>query len=72
MRDPSQGGLSAGFDSAQPAPLEGLAALAAHCWQWCQGWRPDLWPAYAALHEVQDWHALAEAMEAVRDAQTAA
>ena len=43
------------------------ARRAAHCWQFCGGWRPELWPGYAALHEVDDWHLLMELMKVIRD-----
>ena len=67
MRDPTQFGLSAAFDVPEPPDLTGVEAEAARCWAWCQGWRPDLWPAYAALHPVDDWAALAECLEVIRD-----
>ena len=68
MSDPEQYGLAAAFEVAEPAPLQGVEAEAAHCWRWCQGWRPDLWPAYAALYPVADWVALAEAGGVIREA----
>jgi len=40
---------------------------AAHCWRWCGGWEPGRWPAYAALHEVEDWGLLMDLMEHIRD-----
>jgi hypothetical protein len=38
-----------------------------HCWNFCGGWAPERWPVYAALHDVADWHLLAELMQAIRD-----
>lgn len=54
-----------------PDPLSPAAALAAHCWGWCDGWHPERWEVYAALHEVDDWHQLADLMRAIRDAHAA-
>jgi hypothetical protein len=47
-------------------PLSADAQQAAHCWHWCGGWEPQRWPVYAALHDVDDWDALAELMLAIR------
>lgn len=60
---------AAGFDwPVDPLPaLSPDAQLAAHCWRWCEGWRPERWPVYAALHDVPDWHRLAELMRAIRN-----
>jgi len=40
-----------------------------HCYGFCDGWAPERWPVYAALHPVADWHALAELMRTIRDEQ---
>jgi hypothetical protein len=45
------------------------AVRAHHCWRWCGGWNPALWPLYAALHEVPDWPLLIELLEVIRDYQ---
>lgn len=37
-----------------------------HCWHFCGGWRPDLWPLYGTLYSVPDWHQLIDAMSAIR------
>lgn len=51
-----------------PAPdLEPDALAASHCWQWCAGWAPHLWPAYAALHAVDDWALLIDLQQVIRD-----
>lgn len=53
-----------------PLPdLSQQAEQAAHCWRFCDGWTPERWPVYAALHPVRDWHALADLMQTIRDAQ---
>jgi hypothetical protein len=44
------------------------AHAAAHAWRWCGGWAPNLWPAYAALHDVADWAMLIDLMQTIRDA----
>jgi hypothetical protein len=52
-----------------PLPeLSPQAQLAAYCWRFCEGWAPERWPVFGALHDVHDWHALAELMAAIRDA----
>jgi len=60
---------AAGFGGllAQAPDLTPQARRAAHCWHWCGGWRPDLWPAYTALHEVDDWQLITELMKVIRD-----
>jgi hypothetical protein len=42
------------------------SARAIHCWNWCAGWRPQVWPMYATLHPVPDWHLLQDLMEVIR------
>lgn len=44
-----------------------LASQAGHCWAFCEGWAPERWPVYAALHRVDDWAGLVELMQAIRD-----
>ena len=62
MEEQGFGGMAA------PAPVLCFEATAAvHCWRWCKGWTPERWPAYAALHEVEDWQMTAELMEHLRD-----
>lgn len=48
-------------------PLSALGAQASHCWGWCEGWVPERWPVYGALHRVADWAALVDLMLAIRD-----
>lgn len=56
------------FGIAAPAPSLCMASMtAAHCWRWCKGWAPERWPAYAALHDVEDWGMTSELMEHLRD-----
>jgi len=45
-----------------PPELDALAARARHCWQFCQGWAPERWPIYDALHPVDDWHQVIDVM----------
>jgi len=53
---------------AAPAPVLCLPALLAmHCWRWCQGWHPERWPAYDAMHTVDDWALLSELLAHLRD-----
>ena len=47
-------------------PLSPSASLAVACWQFCDGWVPERWPAFAAFHRVPDWAALIELMQAMR------
>jgi hypothetical protein len=49
--------------------LSAQAELAVRCWNFCDGWAPERWPIFAALHDVGDWHALADLMQAIRQAQ---
>jgi hypothetical protein len=58
----------AGFDDLRgDAPtLCPAAEQALHCWNFCGGWSPALWPAYAAFHDVDDWHLLVELMQVIR------
>jgi hypothetical protein len=58
-------GLAAAV-AEEPAPVIPVEASLWHCWQWCGGWRPDLLPAYVALHPVPDLPALLEALPALR------
>jgi hypothetical protein len=39
---------------------------ALHCWDFCAGWHPELWPVYAALYDVPDWHATIDLMREIR------
>jgi hypothetical protein len=50
----------------QAPPLCEESNRAMHAWNWCGGWRPDLWPMYATLHPVPDWHLLQDLMEVIR------
>lgn len=55
---------------AMPLPeLSARAQLAIHCWNWCDGWHPERWPVFDALHPVDDWHALVELMQVIREQQ---
>lgn len=59
-------GLSAD-DLLDPLPqLSPAAAQAAACWSFCDGWAPERWPAFAAFHQVRDWAAHVELMQAMR------
>lgn len=50
-----------------PCPrLEPAALAALLCWHWCGGWNPALWPAYAALHDVEDWTMTIDLMAHIR------
>jgi hypothetical protein len=42
------------------------AEQARHCWQFCGGWQPHMWPVYAALYPVPDWHLLIDLMQTIR------
>jgi len=53
--------------AAAPPQLSDLAWRAGHCWRFCGGWNPLLWPTYQALYPVDDWHALIDRMLAIRD-----
>lgn len=55
-------------DFLEPLPdLSPQASLAVSCWSFCDGWAPERWVVFAALHHVPDWAALAELMQAIRD-----
>lgn len=43
------------------------AMAATHCWHWCAGWAPERWPAYAALHAVDDWALLMDLQQVIKD-----
>jgi len=45
-----------------------MANVAAHCWNFCDGWAPERWPVYEALHPVSDWHLLIDLMAEIRKA----
>jgi hypothetical protein len=51
---------------AESPPLSDLAERALHCWGFCAGWAPALWPIYAALYPVDDWHDLIDLMQIIR------
>jgi hypothetical protein len=52
-----------------PLPeLSPQAAQACRCWAFCEGWAPERWPVFGALHDVGDWHALVDLMQAIREA----
>lgn len=52
---------------AAPPPLGAAGELAIACWNFCDGWAPERWPVFGALHPVADWAALAELMAVIRD-----
>jgi hypothetical protein len=54
--------------AAEPPALSAQGELAVACWNFCDGWAPERWPVFGALHDVADWHALAELMQAIRQA----
>lgn len=57
-------------DFLEPLPdLSPQAQLAAACWHFCDGWAPERWPVFAAFHDVPDWGALMDLMQAIRTAQ---
>jgi hypothetical protein len=47
--------------------LSQAAELAVRCWGFCDGWAPERWPVFAAFHDVPDWAALVDLMQAIRD-----
>jgi hypothetical protein len=61
-------GLSADDALDTVRPLSARAEQAARCWRFCDGWVPERWPVFDALEGVHDWPALAELMQAIRDA----
>lgn len=57
-------------DLVAPPPLMCAdAVMAGHCWRFCEGWRPERWPMYAALHDVDDWQLLIDLMQILKDAK---
>lgn len=46
-----------------------MAAAAAHCWRWCDGWNPQHWLAYDQFHAVDDWQMVIELMQLIREAR---
>ena len=52
-----------------PPELSIEAEQAVHCWNFCEGWAPERWPVYGALHAVADWHTLADLMQVIRNEQ---
>lgn len=58
-------GLS-GIADVDAPPLCALGQAALHCWAFCGGWNPALWPVYGALYPVTDWHQLVDTMTAIR------
>ena len=59
-------GLTADVLGSLP-DLSPQAALAALCWNWCDGWAPERWVLFDAFHGVPDWGALAELLQVIRD-----
>lgn len=54
-------------DLLAPLPeLSPRASLAVACWNFCDGWHPERWPHFGAFHDVPDWGALVELMQAMR------
>lgn len=68
MRKVQALGLSGDALLGELPELSAQAELAARCWAFCDGWMPERWPVFAALHDVADWHALADLMQAIRRA----
>ncbi len=62
MEEQGFGGMAA---AAPVLCFEAMAAV--HCWRWCKGWTPERWPAYAALHDVEDWAMTVDLLEHLRD-----
>ena len=60
-------GLNADAFYGPPPEVSLLGQQAMHCWDFCEGWTPERWPVYAALHRVDDWAGLVELMQAIRD-----
>lgn len=57
-------------DLLDPLPdLSPQAQLAVACWHFCDGWAPERWPVFAAFHDVPDWGALVDLMQAIRAEQ---
>ncbi len=53
----------------EPLPeLSPQALTAMRCWNFCEGWRPERWPLFGAFHDVADWAAVVELMQAMKDA----
>ena len=67
MRRLQEQGL--GALAAPPPPLAREAQQALACWDWCGGWQPQLLPAFAALHGVDDIYTLTELLLVIRDAR---
>jgi hypothetical protein len=61
MEEAGLGGLI-----GDPPVLSEQAEIARHCWTFCGGWKPERWPVYAALFEVNDWHLLIDLMGEIR------
>jgi len=51
-----------------PPPLRPAADLALQCWGFCEGWAPERWAVFEALHPVPDWHHHIELMRVIRTA----
>lgn len=59
--------LGVELPAAAPPVLSAQAELAVACWNFCDGWAPERWPVFGAFHHVDDWPALVELMQALRD-----
>lgn len=56
---------------ARQAPVARIGPAeeeALHCWRFCAGYEPSVWPLYVSLHEVPDPMALMELQAVIRDA----
>jgi hypothetical protein len=58
-------GAFAAAMGARPGLCE-AALRAEHCWVWCDGWAPERWPLYDALHPVPDWHLMADLLQEIK------
>jgi len=40
-----------------------LSSKALHCFNWCGGFNPALWPLYDTFYHVDDWQVLQSTMQ---------
>lgn len=48
---------------SEPPELCELSGKALHCYGWCGGFKPAMWPLYDTLYDVSDWPLLEVVMQ---------
>lgn len=67
MRNLAAWGIDAAAVGEGLPDLSPDAEQAIACWNFCDGWAPERWPVFAALHAVADWPAVVQLQAVIRD-----